>query len=78
MASKKDIHVVKHNDGWATRTENAQRVGRVYDTKQEALSGGRDQAKRKQVELVIHGRDGKIQNSNSFGNDPFPPRDEKH
>ncbi len=30
------------------------------------------------VEEVIHGRDGKIQNKNSFGNDPCPPKDRKH
>jgi hypothetical protein len=27
--------------------------------------------------LFIHGKNGQIQNRNSYGNDPFPPRD-KH
>ena len=27
MTKKRDIHVVPHNDGWATRKEGAQRVG---------------------------------------------------
>ncbi|MBY0544383.1 MAG: DUF2188 domain-containing protein, partial [Gammaproteobacteria bacterium] len=26
------------------------------------------------VEHFIHGKDGKIQERNSYGNDPFPPR----
>ena len=29
------------------------------------------------AESVIHGKDGKIQNSNSYGNDPCPPKDKK-
>ena len=75
--SKKDIHVVPHADGWATRREGADRAGGVYDTKGKAMDRGRDQAKREHVELVVHGRDGRIQDSDSFGHDPFPPRDKK-
>lgn len=78
MSSKKDIHVVPHADGWATKREGAGRAGGVYDTKDEALRHGRDQARREHVELVIHGRKGRIQDSDSYGNDPFPPRDRKH
>ncbi|CAM3103148.1 DUF2188 domain-containing protein [Cupriavidus taiwanensis] len=74
---KKDIHVVPHKDGWATRREGATRVGVVAPTKADALSIGRDQARRDKVELVVHGRNGRIQDSDSYGNDPFPPRDKK-
>ena len=28
--------------------------------------------------ISIIGEDGKIHNPNSYGNDPFPPRDKKH
>lgn len=76
--TKKDIHVVPHQDGWATKKEGAERAGGVYRTKAEALDQGRDQAKREHVELVIHGKDGKIQDSDSYGNDPHPPIDKKH
>jgi hypothetical protein len=30
------------------------------------------------VDHVIHRRDGRIQDSDSYGNDPHPPRDKKH
>lgn len=76
--SKKDIHVVPHNGGWATRTEGAGRVGRQYDTQAEAIQGGRGQAQREQVELVIHRRDGTIRDSDSYGKDPNPPKDKVH
>ena len=77
MSKKKDIHVVPHPKGWATKKEGAERAGGVYDTKATALDHGRAQARREHVELVIHGRKGRIQDSDSYGNDPFPPRDKK-
>lgn len=76
--TKKDIHVVPHNGGWATRKEGAQRVGHTADTQKEALEQARDQAKREKVEVVIHRPDGRIRDSDSYGNDPNPPKDKKH
>lgn len=75
---KKDIHVVPHKDGWATRTEGAGRAGSVHDTQRGAIERGREQARREQVELVIHRQDGRIRDSDSYGDDPFPPRDTKN
>ena len=34
-------------------------------------------AKENRAEVVIHGRDGKIRDSDSYGNDPCPPRDQR-
>jgi hypothetical protein len=76
--AKKDIHVVPRGDGWATRKEGAQRVGHTANTQQQAYEKARQQAKREGVEVVIHRLDGTIRNSNSFGNDPNPPKDKKH
>lgn len=76
--TKKDIHVLPHNGGWATRKEGAQRVGHTADTQKEALEQARQQAKREKVEVVVHRPDGRIRDSNSFGNDPNPPKDKKH
>lgn len=76
--SKKDIHVVPHPEGWATKKEGAEKAGRVFETKQEAMEQGREQAKRENVELVPHKKDGTVQNPNSYGNDPNPPKDKKH
>lgn len=78
MSRKRDIHVVPHNDGWATKKEGATRVGRTADTQQQAFEQARNQAKREKVEVVIHRPDGSIRNSNSYGNDPAPPIDKKH
>jgi hypothetical protein len=75
---KKDIHVVPHEGGWAMRREGAQRAGRVFDTQREAQQSARATAIRDKVEVVTHGRDGRIRDSDSYGNDPNPPKDSKH
>ena len=76
--TKKDIHVVPHNGGWANRKEGAQRVGHTADTQKEALEQAREQAKREKAEVVIHRPDGRIRDSDSYGNDPNPPKDKRH
>ena len=50
----------------------------ITSTKKEADKVGRDIARNQRSELFIHGRDGKIQDRDSFGNDPCPPEDKKH
>jgi len=79
MTKKRDIHVVPHKDGgWATRKEGASRVGSKAPTQGKAIDRARGQAKREKVEVVIHRPNGKIRDSDSYGNDPCPPRDKKH
>lgn len=75
---KKDIHVVPHDNGWATKKEGASRSGNVTRTQREAIELARDQAKREKVEVVIHRKTGEIRDSDSYGNDPHPPKDGKH
>jgi hypothetical protein len=73
--TKKDIHVVKHDGGWAVRREGNERASSVHDTKADAMAQAREQGRRDHVEVVEHGRNGRIQGSNSYGNDPNPPKD---
>jgi len=42
------------------------------------MNTARGTARRDRVEVVEHGRDGRIQDGDSYGRDPFPPRDKKH
>jgi hypothetical protein len=46
----------------------------VFSTQQEAINKGRDIAINQQSELLIHNREGKIRDKNSYGNDPYPPK----
>jgi uncharacterized protein YdaT len=76
--SKKNQHVVHRNDGWAVRGEGNKRDTVHTGTQGEAIEVARDIAIKQHSEVVIHGRDNKIRDRDSYGNDPNPPKDKKH
>jgi uncharacterized protein YdaT len=73
-----DQHVVPHDGEWAVRGEGNQRVTSIHDTQREAIQRAREIAINQEAEVVIHRPDGRIRDSDSYGNDPNPPRDRKH
>lgn len=77
MSKKKDIHVVKYEDGWAVKREGSKRASSVHNLKTDAMEKARDSGRRDRVEVVEHGRNNRIIGSNSYGNDPNPPKDRK-
>lgn len=77
MAKKSSNHVVPSSKGWAVKKSGATRASAVFKTKEEAKKYGTELSKKEKTELFIHKKDGTIQNRNSFGNDPCPPRDAK-
>ncbi len=77
--TKKDIHVVPHPaKGWAGKSEGNDRATFTASTKKEAVDKARKIAIDRRVELVVHNKDGRIADSDSYGNDPCPPKDRKH
>ena len=54
------------------------RITVITETKKEAVEVARKIAKNNHSELVIHGKDGKIQDKDSYSNDTIPPKDKKH
>lgn len=79
--SRKERHVVynRNKKKWESKRENAEKSSKDFDTKKEAMDWSIEKAKKEKSELIPHRmKDGRIQNPNSYGNDPFPPRDKKH
>ena len=72
--SGKNQHVVPHEDGWAVRGAGNSRATSVHDTQAEAIERAREIAQNQASEMLVHGRDGRIRERDSFGGDPFPPR----
>ncbi|MPN49802.1 hypothetical protein SDC9_197424 [bioreactor metagenome] len=71
-------HVVhKSSGGWDVKRGGSQRASVHVDTKAEAEKIGRDISRNQKTEFVVHGLDGRIQCSDSHGNDPCPPKDTK-
>lgn len=76
--SKKKQHIVPNNGQWSVKGEGNSKYTATTDTQKEAIEIARDIARNQQSEVVIHGRDGKIRDKDSYGNDPNPPKDKKH
>ncbi|HVE86202.1 MAG TPA: DUF2188 domain-containing protein [Myxococcales bacterium] len=72
--TRKSIHVIKHDGQWAAMSEGNKRARILAPTQGEAIAAARRMAQREHVELVIHGRDGRIRARDSYGHDPHPPR----
>lgn len=77
---RKEIHVVPNTDkwGWDAYKPELSKISKHFDKKQNAMEWSRNQAIKEERELIPHGMDGKIQNPNSYGKDPCPPKDKKN
>jgi uncharacterized protein YdaT len=72
--SGKNQHVIPHQQGWAVKSEGASKASSVHETQKEAIDRGREISRKQGTELLIHGRDGRIRERDSHGNDPCPPK----
>ena len=66
------VHTVPNGSEWKN-VQDGKTID-LYETKGLAVEAGREKAKNDETEHVIHNLNGKISESNSYGNDPFPPR----
>jgi Uncharacterized protein conserved in bacteria (DUF2188) len=76
-----DYEVTPNPDGgWDAKRDGASRASSHHDRQSDAYDAARGYAANSSGgEVRIHGRDGKIRNSNTIGKpDPDPPRDTKH
>jgi hypothetical protein len=65
-----NVHIIKENKEWTVRIEKESAPQKKVSTQKEAIKLGREIAKSKKLELIINGRDGRIKEKNSYGNDP--------
>ncbi|NRR90928.1 DUF2188 domain-containing protein [Winogradskyella undariae] len=73
---RKERHVVANPDGgWDSKREKAERASKHFETKKEAMDWSRQKSRSEGSELIPHKRNGRIQNPDSHGNDPNPPKD---
>jgi len=71
------VHVTPHRTGWQVKSSGASKAHRVVSTQKQAIEIATTVAKNQQTDTKIHGRDGRIREGNSYGNDPHPPKDKK-
>ena len=76
--AKKNQHVVPLGNGWAVKGEGSSKFTVITEKQRDAITIARGIAKNNKSEIVIHGKDGRIRDKDSYGNDPHPPKDRKH
>jgi len=74
----KNVHVVKHGERWAVKEEGKKAPLSTHKSQELARQNAVPVAKKNESEVVIHSRDGKIRDKDSYGRDPYPPRDRRH
>ncbi len=70
----KNQHVVKHSEGWAVKGAGNKKATRVAETQKKAIEIAKQIAMNQHAEMLIHGRNGRIRDRDSYGNDDFPPK----
>lgn len=73
-----DRYVVKQDDGWAVKKEDAKRASNVYGTQAEAIARAReivDKTGRGLGEVRIQGEDGQFRDSDSGRRNETPAKD---
>jgi Uncharacterized protein conserved in bacteria (DUF2188) len=63
------VHVIPRNGEWIVEREGAVRASSRHRTQAEADERARAVVRRERVELIVHGRDGKIRQRDAYGND---------
>ena len=76
---RQEHHVVYNRDlnTWDVKRDHSQRVSGRYVDKNTAVHSGRAMSINQRTELIVHLKNNRIQNSDSHGKDPCPPRDRK-
>lgn len=73
--ARKVYHVTKTPDGWQAKVEGNERASFTAPTKAEILKTTTESAKSQgNTSVVIHKKDGRIQEERTYGNDPYPPK----
>ncbi len=67
-------HVTPKNGSWQVKGAGNTKATNLFDTQKQAIARAKEIAINQKSEVVIHGRNGKIRDKNSYGNDPYPPQ----
>jgi len=73
-SNNRPIHVINQDNEWKVKRDKSERSIRNFNTKKEAVDFARKLSKKDNTELVIHDKDGRIQQKDSHGHDPYPPK----
>jgi hypothetical protein len=69
MAKKADVHIVRKPETTRWQVKQSGEIQSSHRTQQAAIERGTNRARRDKVDVVVHGRDGRIRSKDSYGNE---------
>ena len=69
MTRRRDVHVIRNRVRGGWKVTQGGRTLSNHRTQETALTAARRVARRHRVDLVTHGRNGRIRSKDSFGNE---------
>ena len=70
MPKQGDVHVLPGDKGWRVEVEGSSQARSTHKTQSEAAKAARTIARRNKSELLIHGRNGRVRDRSTYGQDP--------
>jgi hypothetical protein len=70
MPKTGDVHVVPSDRGWRVEVEGSSRARSTHEQQTEAWKAAREVARKNKAEALLHGKNGKIRQRSTYGNDP--------
>jgi hypothetical protein len=67
--AKKPVHIVRKSDSTRWQVKQGGEVQSSHGTQKAAIDRGTSIARRDKIDVVTHGRDGKIRSKDSYGNE---------
>lgn len=74
----KNQWVSPRNGKWAVHGEGNKRNTKLFNTQKEAQDYAIKIAKNQLSEVIVQRLDGRIRSKDSYGNDPYPPKDTEY
>ncbi|MGZ5849981.1 MAG: DUF2188 domain-containing protein [Methyloceanibacter sp.] len=66
----KNQHVTPHERGWAVTADGAEAPSAIFKTQSEAWEKAKSLARKERSEALLHGKNGRIRERNTYGHDP--------
>ena len=66
----KNQHVTPHERGWAVTADGAGAPSAIFKTQSEAWEKAKSLARKERSEALLHGKNGRIRERNTYGHDP--------
>lgn len=75
--NSKNLHIIARDGQWIIKKEGENHCLSSYKTQKEARSVATEWARKSEGEVIIHSRDGRIRERDSYSSDPLPQKNDR-